>query len=744
MAFFSRRRVRRRLLAGGVPRRLVPQSRLAQLTAYLAAIAILFYLLRLASLAAGRPGLIALTAWWSNATAWAAALCGAGLLFRWMRQRMLWRLRNRLIVTYVFIGVIPVVLIVLIALLAGYLIGGQYATSLPSADLEAELRRLQAANASVAAQLAALPAPRAGRATAAAPSAITELAHVTEAFSRGEVVAWRGKGKQAVFSSVAEPSFARPQWLTGDFRAVTAAPDGKLYLRVAKLVGSGSDGLLVASSAPVDKELLDRVAQNIGVVRLGRSALRIRLDEASTPSPGQARISDRSVNGQLSPRAERWRARRAGAAGLDPSLTATLAQGGSLPRARGAWDVEHDFISLFNIRDWESGEDAPMLLRVSTRPSALYDRLFGNVGFFGGAILGALVAVAAFFALIEFAALIIGTRLTRTITGSIAELYQATQHINRGDFSHRIQVRSNDQLAELEQSFNAMTENLERLIVEQKEKERLQNELAIAQEVQEQLFPRDPAQLPSLEVHGVCRPARIVSGDYYDFIPFGGDKLGISVGDISGKGISAALMMATVHSAVRAYEQLGHAPLSAALSQVAGAGAPSSETAALSARSARNGAPSPSAAMTLLNRHLYQSTPAEKYATLFLAVYDDAKRSLTYSNAGHLPPLILCADGSVRRLEDGGLVIGLFDNLHYEERSVELRRGDLFVAFSDGIIEPENDFGEFGEERLLEIVRENRHLPLARVSDAVTQAVQDWIGAAEQPDDVTLVLARAR
>ena len=148
--------------------------------------------------------------------------------------------------------------------------------------------------------------------------------------------------------------------------------------------------------------------------------------------------------------------------------------------------------------------------------------------------------------------------------------------------------------------------------------------------------------------------------------------------------------------------------------------------------------------LSLLNHQLYQSTPAEKYATLFLGIYDGHERKLTYSNGGHLPPIILGEDGSVRRLEQGGTVIGLFDRRSYEEGSVALRRGELFLAYSDGVTEPENDFGEFGEQRLIDLVWEHRDQPLARISEIVTAAVDDWIGANEQPDDITLVLARGQ
>ncbi|HKD13366.1 MAG TPA: PP2C family protein-serine/threonine phosphatase, partial [Candidatus Angelobacter sp.] len=153
---------------------------------------------------------------------------------------------------------------------------------------------------------------------------------------------------------------------------------------------------------------------------------------------------------------------------------------------------------------------------------------------------------------------------------------------------------------------------------------------------------------------------------------------------------------------------------------------------------------SPSQVLWLLNQQLYKTTQPEKYATLFLGFYDGHAHQLTYSNAGHLPPLILGENGSIRRLDIGGTVVGLFDHVEYRESSAQLYPGDIFVAFSDGITEPENEFGEFGEERLIETIEAHRSLPLDRITDNVIAAVQDWIGSAEQPDDITLVLARPR
>jgi sigma-B regulation protein RsbU (phosphoserine phosphatase) len=424
--------------------------------------------------------------------------------------------------------------------------------------------------------------------------------------------------------------------------------------------------------------------------------------------------------------------------------------GGVEPPAVNVADVRVRFLSTVSVTDWDSGGQASIPVEVDSRPSLLYKQLFGASlgGIVTSVIRVGLIVLCIVFGLIELLALIMAITLSRTITASVADLYEATQRIDRGDFNYRIGVQQSDQLAELSRSFNTMTGSLQRLLEEQKEKERLQNEISIAQEVQANLFPHHISNLQTLELHGVCRPARSVSGDYYDFLVFHEEAhngqpsrretgVGIALGDISGKGISAALLMATLHSAVRAYrfasEELVYSE--------------STVEALLASREERGGDcdelfQSPGRILSLLNRHLFRSTQPEKYATLFLAHYDAASAMLTYSNAGQLPPLVLGRDGSIRRLDQGGTVVGLMDGMRYDEDRFQMRSGDIMVAYSDGVTEPENDFGEFGEERLMEVVSRYRDQPLHVISMEVMSALDAWIGADEQPDDITLVLAR--
>src|SRR5277367_4200173 len=203
-----------------------------------------------------------------------------------------------------------------------------------------------------------------------------------------------------------------------------------------------------------------------------------------------------------------------------------------------------------------------------------------------------------------------------------------------------------------------------------RQERRVKTELEIARNVQQKLFPHVDRSLRTLEYDGRCVPAREVSGDYYDFLPVGEDGLVCVLADVSGKGVAAALLMANLQACFRSQplEALQH----------------------------------PAETLRVVNKLFYESTPAEHFATLFFGYYDDPSRQLRYANCGHLPPLLVRADGSVERLEATATVLGVFQNWRSEERAVELRPGDHVVLFTDGVTEAGMDSGvEFGEDGLL-------------------------------------------
>ncbi len=636
------------------------------------------------------------------------AFCALLLAFRWARRRVMWRLRHRLIVTYIFIGVIPVVLLMLMAGLSGRLFAGQFATYAAISNLQAALQYLETPNDALAAQLTTL--DRSGKPY---NKIAGEFSYISgENFPQHTVTVW--KGDEGFLLSTggalikANPAKV-PDVIKGDFRGFVL-DGGILHLRAVRRFVKGGKQFTVITDAPITPGLLQSVNSRLGSVSL-------------TP-PGDGDVEDSSPQ-LFSPNA--------------PGRVETE----SIAPSTNRLDPAFQFFTFFDALNWKTGKPQICAIGVVTRPSLLYSTLFSTLGDNAKIVVYVLLAIAILLGLVELVALYIGIRLSRSMTRAVAELYSATEHVNRGDLTHRIRIRGRDQMAALEESFNSMTESLVEFAAEQKRMQRMESELAIAYEVQEVLFPHKLPELASLDVYGVCRPARLVSGDYYDFIPVGRDRLVLAVGDISGKGISAALLMATAHAFVRAYSLPRDrvstpAELGAALRIDADRSNYFWGDGAVPSR------PSVGMLMSTLNHQLFRCTSPEKYATMFLGCYDEALRELTYCNAGHPPPILLSGNGKVSRLDASGTVVGLFDDVTYGESTIMMQPGDLFAAFSDGVTESENGSGEFGEERLITLIQEHRHQPLSRIGDVIASSVADWIGDAEQPDDLTVVLARAR
>ena len=240
---------------------------------------------------------------------------------------------------------------------------------------------------------------------------------------------------------------------------------------------------------------------------------------------------------------------------------------------------------------------------------------------------------------------------------------------------------------------------------------RVEWELALAREVQARLFPDRVPQLRTLELAARCIQARSVGGDYYDFLDLGPDKTGFVLADVSGKGIHAALRMANLQAHMRS--QASSAP------------------------------GDPLRVLRLVNRMLCESTHAGHFATLFLGVYHDAPRRLTYINCGHNPPLCLRRDGGIERLEATATVLGAFEEWECSLQRLQLHPGDVLAAYSDGITEAANGAEQFGEERLIAALRNGGETPPDTLLASVLERVQSF-GAADRLDDLTLLVARVR
>jgi phosphoserine phosphatase RsbU/P len=255
----------------------------------------------------------------------------------------------------------------------------------------------------------------------------------------------------------------------------------------------------------------------------------------------------------------------------------------------------------------------------------------------------------------------------------------------------------------------------EAIKLEDAAREKRNRELELAREVQERLFPQEFPRLPRLDYAAKCRPALVVGGDYYDFIPVSDSVLIIAIGDVSGKGVSAALLMATLRAFLRGQAIDLDTDLSAVIAN--------------------------------LNRLIYESSAQDRYATFFLAVLDSSSRTLSYVNAGHNSPILLRTshtDADVLRLDEGGTVVGLMPEGCWAQGQVRLESGDLLVLFTDGISEALNESDEeWGVSRLITAARSTRSAPPRLILDHIMAAADAFVAGAPQHDDMTLIVMTA-
>lgn len=593
---------------------------------------------------------------------------GAGivLMFRIVRsfiRQSIWRLRNRLIVAYLFIALVPILLMGTLAMIAIWTVSGQTAIYLVTSEFNRKLEGLQHDLQNIQRE------PVAGRASALERHCLW----LRESHPDLEII------------SADNDSLRFPR--ASKLKAPRRHAKGRGIIAInGEYFGwtdaTGADGSRIAAVFPITREFLVDLVPGLGNVSL-------------------VNLFDRKIR-------------------LRASKSSGTIAAGTLPPAQNFLDLELLWFGPVRVMHYETGEDTQdgTTFAVSSRISALWRVLTSEVELENAYVLSLIFAVALAFFLVELAALIVGVSLSRSITASVHNLYEGTERVMEGEFSHRIRVLGRDQLAALGHSFNRMTENLERLLKVAKEKERYEAELEIAREIQKQLYPKSVPESAQMKLVALYKPARMVSGDYYDYRRLDDSKIAIAIGDVAGKGISAALLMATVQSGFRSQLQLASSN-----------GGHSVGTSLIVSR---------------LNEQLHANTPPEKFATFFVGVFDETTSTLHYTNAGHLQP-ILIRDGQAKRLEVDGMVIGAFPFARYGESQMELLPGDLLVCFTDGISEPENEYGEmFGEDRLVELVLKNASRSEEQIVQTIIEAVEKWTGSPELQDDMTLLVARRK
>ncbi|MDQ2841230.1 MAG: SpoIIE family protein phosphatase [Acidobacteriota bacterium] len=615
--------------------------------------------------------------------------------FRLLQRRGLWSVRNRLLFVYALIGVLPLILVLILIGLGTWALTTELAIYLADSALD---RRIDSMNHLVAA-MRNLPRDQQ---VEAAPEVLKNFDSSMPGL-RLYINDETGFHRYPANS----PRLKLPNgWhnLTG-----LLVLDGHFY-EWAHFKGEGEE---IVAMAPLSDEIVENLVPNLGSISLFENPQ----DGHSDPNPAAAG-SLRATTTDLG-----------NGKGRDFKLSFTEPAGGGqrriihLPPPTFRFDIPVWWLATISHYHLDTpNRTYGGVLWVYSRPSAVLSTFFSGTEALRGVLFNAVVAIAILFLLVELVATLLGAKLARRLTGAVNAIYEGTRRVISGDFSHRIPVLANDQLGELAVSFNQMTGNLERLLVVEKEKERLQTEIEIAREVQAQLYPKKAPPLCGLKLTVQCDPARMVSGDYYDYQELGGKRLAFAIGDVAGKGISAALLMATLQASLRA-QMVQFQPLR----EIECSDLPEIDVSKL---------------VSALNKQLFANTSPEKYATFFFALFDERSRTLTYTNAGHLSPLLF-RNGNVLPLDSNGMVVGAFAFSKYDESCITMNPGDLLVCYTDGITEPENAYGEeFGEERLIDLVKKHAHREDNEIINIVLDAVRSWTGVPELHDDMTLMFAR--
>ncbi len=648
------------------------------------------------------------------------AAYGLTRLAVWAKRRLLWRVRRKLILSYVFVGVVPGLLVITFFLLAGlilafnvssYLVQSRIRSLTDQARFLAQTVQLEAQRVTTREALIETLERRESSAETRYPFLSVTVVPVSGLTCKVEpaIAARVPRTLPAELPMTAgswghlPPPTTLPKWIGCDgFSGLVAynappnttdvaqAEQTRLVMRAVALPEVPNPTWAVILDMPMSKTIEARVKEETGIQMDEVTAI---LPNGVAPTLGRA-IEERQVSGDDGPML-------------------------SLKQAR--WVVFLDHV------DWPTGEPETASVSILLNTLEIYDRISVvspvRVGAltFGQVLLLVLGLVGGLFLIIQFVALVIGFVLARQITGAVHDLFTGTQHVRAGNFGHQIPVRARDQLGELAESFNLMTTEVTTLLGEMAEKGRLEQEMFAAREIQQKLLPTGPLRVTGLAVSAFCEPAREVAGDYYDFLPITDSMLGLLIADVAGKGLAAGLYMAQLKVIVQSLSRLHHEPKEF---------------------------------LAAVNKVVSANLDGKSFITMSYGVIDVERREMTFARAGHCPLIHVPANQppgmrKARMLVPDGLVVGLqiddgtmFESV-LQEQTISLAPGDLVVWFTDGISETMNEaYDCFGEQRLAQVVEQYAHLPFDQLRSYILAELRAFAGGADQHDDMTMILMK--
>ncbi len=594
-------------------------------------------------------------------------------------------MRRKLILSYIFIGVIPALLILVFFLFAGSLVFMNVSAYLFKDGYDSIVDDARLSAQAAASEIARDPdsvvetIERVHRIRVQTYPAISVL-YLTSAGAQVKIGPW-----QRLPAPDRLPAWLKDDVFAGSLGVPVKGSQGEedLVIRAVVKVGAGGSAGAVVVDIPLDDRVTNKLHQQTGV----------------------------SLENVFDSRATGVNTARAGA---------TSPQSGrSVLFERSLAQIE--------VADWVSTAGHRDTVVLTYRVRELYKHLSSAQSLLVGAgsmrlsdaLLLVLVLIGVMFLIIEAAALVMGLALARSITSSVHELFMGTERVRQGDFTHRINIESNDQLGELAESFNQMTGSIENLLLTAAEKKRMEEELRIARQIQMSLLPRGPLDFPGISMTALCVPAREVGGDYYDFFHVGDRQLGVLIADVSGKGTSAALYMAELKG------------LMLSLSQIY---------------------TSPRQLLMEVNRIISENLDTRSFITMTYGVLDLSRGVMTFARAGHTPLVYFSSEEgrSAQALAPSGIVVGLripgatekFAELLEEDR-IDLHKGDVLVFYTDGITEAMDAGSDlFGDARLGRLIGEHGHLETADLRERILREIEAFVGGADQHDDMTMILIK--
>ena len=648
---------------------------------------------------------VSLFTWLLGTVARIGYIVGGALVGWWLfqraRTRLLWRVRERLVVSYLFIGVVPALLIA-----AFFLFGIALLVVSVSAYLFMNGVNGVAADAKVIAQAAADELERADRGTPVQAVLDRYVSRGQSRYRRLSLVLVPRRAdirrqpaigpapgapltsvvRAGPWSHLTPPDHVPDAVGRGDFEGLLShggTNDEPIELIARAVARSRSQDWSVVADVPIDEAVWTGMEEASGIQMVDLAP------DTTRPGSIVTQTSAATARGWV-----RYISTRTG----------------------GKWVAEPRV--FIPVKDWLTQETAGLTATVRVAPGDMFRRLSSaqgrNMAETSALIFGVITLL---FLVVEGAALAMGWALARSITGSVHALFQGTERLRLGDLGHRIPIRSRDQLGELAESFNAMSANIETLLEQAAEKRRLEEELRIAREIQMSLLPRQWAPMPGLSLAALCVPAREVGGDYYDFFALGPRRLGLLVADVAGKGTSAALYMAELKGLMLSLSQIHESPRQLLIE---------------------------------VNRIIADNLDSRSFITMTYAVVDLDRRTLIYARAGHTPLVHRTAapPPQARLVAPSGMVVGLqLDGLEHrfaellEEVTVPLVDGDVFLLYTDGLSEAMNADGDlFSEERLRVLVEEHGGLGSDGLRERIVRDVEAHVATADPHDDMTLIV----